>query len=142
MRQHEHIVHTKRRGPVNITRQLQALVDASTVDTGLAHVFCHHTSCSLLITENADPDVHADIERFLQRLVPDGDVLFKHVAEGPDDMPAHIRTALTATSLQIPISRRRLALGTWQGVYLWEHRHQPQRRHLTFTVLGCTVANS
>jgi len=141
MHQDEFTVQTSRRGPVDVTRQLQQQVAASQVNTGLVHVFCHHTSCSLLITENADPDVHADIERFLQRLVPDGDPMFRHVSEGPDDMPAHIRAALTATSLQIPISHGQLALGTWQGVYLWEHRHRPHRRRLTVTVLGRAAAN-
>lgn len=134
--QHTVTVQTTRRGPFDITPQLASIVAESAARIGVLQVFCHHTSCSLLITENADPDVHADIERFLARLVPDGDSLFKHDSEGPDDMPAHIRAALTATALSIPISHGRLALGTWQGVYLWEHRLRPHTRRLTVTLLG------
>jgi secondary thiamine-phosphate synthase enzyme len=99
-------------------------------------VFIHHTSASLLITENADPAVHRDLERFLARLVPDGDPMFEHDAEGPDDMPAHARAMLTTVELSIPVTGGDLALGTWQGVYVYEHRTAPHRRRLTVTVLG------
>jgi secondary thiamine-phosphate synthase enzyme len=99
-------------------------------------VFTHHTSASLIISENADPSVRRDLERFMSRIVPDGDPSFEHDAEGPDDMPAHIRAVLTTTGLSVPISAGRLALGTWQGVYLWEHRHRPHRRQITITVMG------
>jgi secondary thiamine-phosphate synthase enzyme len=95
-----------------------------------------HTSASLLIQENADPEVRRDLERFFARLAPDGDALFQHTAEGDDDMPAHIRTALTAVNLSIPIAAGRLALGTWQGIYLWEHRTAPHRRRVTVHLLG------
>ena len=109
---------------------------ASGVGTGLCNVFLHHTSASLLIQENADPDVQRDLEAFFQRLVPDGDPLYRHVDEGPDDMPAHVRAALTASTLTIPVSNRALGLGTWQGIYLWEHRTQPHRRRITVTIVG------
>ncbi len=99
-------------------------------------MFIHHTSASLIINENADAQVRRDLEAFLARLVPDGDPLFHHVDEGPDDMPAHVRTVLTQTSITIPIIEGRLALGTWQAVYLWEHRTAPHRRRVTVTVLS------
>jgi len=95
-----------------------------------------HTSASLLIQENADPEVRRDLERFFLRLIPDGDPLFRHVCEGEDDMPAHVRTALTAVNLTLPVTRGRLALGTWQGLYLWEHRTAPHDRHLTLHLIG------
>ncbi len=103
---------------------------------GLATVFIHHTSASLIICENADPSVRRDLEAFAARLVPDGDQLFTHDAEGPDDMPAHVRTVLTQTSIGIPIEDGALALGTWQGLYVWEHRTAPHRRRVTVTVIG------
>jgi secondary thiamine-phosphate synthase enzyme len=106
------------------------------VGQGICHLFIHHTSASLLIQENADPDVQRDLEAFFQRLVPDGDPIFRHTAEGPDDMPAHVRCALTASSLSIPITDGRLGLGTWQGIYLWEHREHGSSRRLTITVDG------
>ena len=106
------------------------------VSSGLCHLFIHHTSASLLITENADRDVLGDLERFFARLVPDGDALFQHVAEGPDDMSAHIRSALTQTSLSIPFQRGKLQLGTWQGIYLWEHRMASHRRTVTVSILS------
>lgn len=129
-------VATRGRGLVDVTAEAQAFVRAARVQKGLCTVFVHHTSASLLITENADPEVHRDLERFFARLVPDGDPLFRHDAEGPDDMPAHVRSALTQTSLSIPVEGGRLALGTWQGIYLWEHRSAPHRRRLTLTVIG------
>jgi secondary thiamine-phosphate synthase enzyme len=119
-----------------ITGEVQAVVEASGVTTGIAHVFCRHTSASLVIQENADPDVRHDLEAFMRRLVPDGDPAFIHTVEGPDDMSAHIKAALTATSLSIPVSAAKLALGAWQGVYLFEHRTAPQRRRVVVHVIG------
>lgn len=129
-------VATRGRGIVDITAQVQMLVGRSGVKVGLCHLFIHHTSASLLITENADPEVHRDLERFMARLVPDGDPLFKHDDEGPDDMPAHVRAVLTQTSIAVPVQAGRCDLGTWQGIYVWEHRHAAHRRRLTITVLG------
>ena len=103
---------------------------------GLATVFVLHTSASLIICENADPTVRRDLEAFAARLVPDGDRLFEHDAEGPDDMPAHVRTVLTQTSIGVPISDSRMTLGTWQGLYLWEHRTSPHQRRVSVTVVG------
>ena len=120
----------------DITADVQASVADSGIGTGVAHLFVRHTSCSLLIQENADPDVRGDLERFFSRLAPDGDPMFRHVAEGPDDMPAHVRILLTGSSLSLPISGGRCALGTWQGVYLWEHRTRGHRRRLTLTLIG------
>ncbi len=111
-----------RRGMREITREVCEVVAASKVDMGLCTVFIPHTSASLVVQENADPSAQGDLERWLERLVPEGDPLYRHIAEGPDDMPAHIKSALTATSLSIPILAGRLALGTWQGIFLWEHR--------------------
>ena len=102
----------------------------------MVNVFCRHTSASLLIQENADPDVRRDLEHFFARLVPDGDPLFAHTVEGDDDMPAHVRTALTAVNLSIPVSHGQLALGTWQGIYLWEHRRSPHSRAITAHFVG------
>lgn len=129
-------ISTSGRGTVEITRQVQGVVRAAGIRTGLAHVFIHHTSASLIISENADPAVHRDLERVLARLAPDGDSAFEHDAEGPDDMPAHVRAMLTAVALSIPVTSGKLALGTWQGVYLYEHRLAPHRRRLTVTVFG------
>jgi secondary thiamine-phosphate synthase enzyme len=129
-------LETRGRSLVDVTSRVQDAVRAAGVTTGLCNVFVHHTSASLLINENADPVVLADLERFMARLVPDGDPLFRHVDEGPDDMPSHVRAALTQSALSIPVARGRCDLGTWQGVYLWEHRHAPHRRKLTVTVLG------
>jgi secondary thiamine-phosphate synthase enzyme len=129
-------VETRGRGIVDITAQVQMLVGRSGVKMGLCHLFIHHTSASLLITENADPEVHRDLERFMARLVPDGDPMFKHDEEGPDDMPSHVRAVLTQTSIAVPVLAGRCDLGTWQGIYVWEHRHAAHRRRLTITVLG------
>ena len=109
---------------------------ASGVGTGLAQIFAHHTSCSLLIGENADPTVQADLERFFARLVPDGDPIFRHDEEGPDDMPAHVRAILTGCSLAVPVHAGKPMLGTWQGIYLYEHRTHAHQRKVTITVLG------
>jgi secondary thiamine-phosphate synthase enzyme len=129
-------VSTSGRGTTDITSQVARVVRAAEVDAGLCNVFIHHTSASLIVCENADPSVRSDLERFARRLVPDGDPLFEHTAEGPDDMPAHVRSVLTQTSLTLPVSGGRLALGTWQGVYLWEHRLASHRRQITVSVLG------
>lgn len=124
------------RGLVNVTSAVQAAVRESGIRDGLCTLFLRHTSASLVIQENADPDVLRDLEAFLGRLVPDGDALFTHTAEGDDDMPAHVKTALTRTSEQIPVMNGELALGTWQAVYVWEHRHGRNRRELIVHVLG------
>ena len=129
-------VRTRGRGTTEITRQVDDAVRASGIADGLCTVFIHHTSASLIINENADPDVQRDLDAFLSRLVPDGDSIFVHTMEGPDDMPAHVRTALTQTSLSIPVTSSRCALGTWQGVFVWEHRHRGHTRRVTVTVVG------
>lgn len=129
-------VATPGRGFCEISSDLQRLVKQSDVASGLCHLFLRHTSASLLITENADPDVRRDLETFISRLAPDGDPAYAHRMEGPDDMPAHIRSVLTASELTLPIRERRLALGTWQGVYLWEHRYRPHSRRLDVTIIG------
>ena len=129
-------VATSGQGLHEITAEVQAAVKAAGVDEGLCAVFVRHTSASLVIQENADPSAKADLERWLNRLVPDGDPFFRHDTEGPDDMPAHVKAALTATSLSIPIERGRLALGTWQGIFLWEHRRRGSRRELLVHVGG------
>jgi secondary thiamine-phosphate synthase enzyme len=129
-------ISTHGRGSYPITGDVQLRVRNSRLRTGLCHLFVHHTSASLILCENADPDVRSDLDRFMARLVPDGDPLFEHRAEGPDDMAAHIRTILTDSGLTLPVSSGRCNLGTWQGVYLWEHRTSPHRRRLTVTVYG------
>jgi secondary thiamine-phosphate synthase enzyme len=125
-----------RRGTYNITDKIAQSVAASGVQTGIAHIFVQHTSCSLTITENADPDVRRDLETILSRLAPDGDHAYRHDTEGPDDMAAHARTMLTDVSLTVPLSDGRLLLGTWQGIYLFEHRTGAQQRSVVVTVLG------
>jgi secondary thiamine-phosphate synthase enzyme len=127
-------VVTAGRGTYELTARVADAVHASGVATGLCHVFTMHTSASLMICENADPDVRRDLETFMRDLAPDGDPRFKHAAEGPDDMPAHVRSVLTTSDLTIPIANGALALGTWQGVYLWEHRRQGHRRRLLVTI--------
>ena len=129
-------VRTRGRGTTEITRDVQDAVRASGISEGLCTVFIHHPSASFTINENADPDVQRDLDAFLSRLVPDGDPMYLHTMEGPDDMPAHVRAALTQTSLGIPVSGGRCALGTWQGVFLWEHRHRGHQRRVTVTVVG------
>ncbi|MBW9270960.1 MAG: secondary thiamine-phosphate synthase enzyme YjbQ [Candidatus Thiodiazotropha sp. (ex. Lucinisca nassula)] len=129
-------VQTRGRETLNITHQITSLVDQSGIQTGLCQLFLRHTSASLILCENADPDVRSDLERYLSRLVKDGDPIFQHTMEGPDDMSAHIRTILTHSDLSLPISNGRLALGTWQGVYLWEHRTHPHNRHVMATLIG------
>ena len=129
-------IQTPGRGLLEITDEVRARVAESGIRAGLLTLFLRHTSASLLVQENADPDVQADLERFFARLVRDGDPLFQHRSEGPDDMPAHVRSALTATQLAIPIVAGRLALGTWQGIYLWEHRLRGHARELVVHILG------
>lgn len=129
-------VRTSGRGTYEITRDIQQAVAESGIRRGLCHVFIHHTSASLMLCENADPTVLSDLETFMSRLVPDGDAMFRHTAEGPDDMPAHVRSVLTQTGLDLPVEGGRLDLGTWQGVYVWEHRQSPHSRRLTLTVRG------
>jgi len=129
-------VETRGRGLLEVTRPVTEWVDEACLATGLLTVFVRHTSASLLIQENADPDVRGDLDRFFARLVPDGDPLFRHRDEGADDMPAHVRAALTAVQLSVPLCDGRLVLGTWQGIYLWEHRTRPHRRELVLHLLG------
>ena len=129
-------VATRGRATLDITAEVGDCVARSGIATGLCNVFIAHTSASLILCENADPDVRDDLEAFMQRLAPDGDGLFRHRSEGPDDMPAHIRSVLTASSLSIPVGGGRCLLGTWQGIYLWEHRLAPHRRRLVVTVSG------
>jgi len=133
---HEIPVPTRGRGFYEITRELSALVARANLRTGLATVHIRHTSASLLIQENADPEVRRDLERFFSRLVPDGDPLFRHTCEGEDDIPSHVRTALTSVNLSIPICDGRLALGTWQGLYVWEHRSAPHQREVAIHLIG------
>ena len=129
-------VPTLGRGTTDISRQVELAVAESGCTTGTATVFIHHTSASLILCENADPSVRDDLERWLARAVPDGDPAFRHTAEGPDDMPAHVRCALTTNSIVIPVRAARLDLGTWQGLYLYEHRFQGHRRRISVTVLA------
>ena len=127
---------TNGRGTYNISRQVDEVIGASGIRNGICQVFIHHTSASLILCENADPAVRTDLEAFMKRLVPDGDALFRHVDEGPDDMPAHVRTVLTESALSFPIQDGRDCLGTWQGIYLWEHRTHAHKRNITVTVMG------
>ncbi len=129
-------VATRGRGNYSITDEVRTQLQASGIQTGICLVFVHHTSASLILCENADPEVREDLERFMDRLVPDGDAIFRHIDEGPDDMPAHVRSILTSNSLSIPVTGGRCDLGTWQGIYLWEHRHIPHQRRITVTVYG------
>ena len=134
-------VSTRGRGLLDLTRAVQDFVERLRVSapgprTGVVHCFLRHTSASLVVQENADPEVLSDLERFFARLVPDGDPLFRHATEGPDDMPAHIRAALTQAQLSIPIEGGRPVLGTWQGIYLFEHRTAPHRREIALHLIG------
>ncbi len=129
-------VDTRGRGLHPLGEPLSRQIAASGLREGVAHLWCMHTSCSLVAGEAADPEVLADLERFFARLVADGDPLFRHDAEGPDDMPAHVRAVLTATSLSIPFAGGRPAFGTWQGVFLWEHRRAPHRRTVRLALVG------
>jgi secondary thiamine-phosphate synthase enzyme len=129
-------IQTRGRGLYEFTDQVEELVVRSEIHQGLVTLHLKHTSASLLIQENADPDVRRDLEAFFSRLVPDGDRLYIHTAEGDDDMPAHVRTALTTVNLSIPIMSSRMTLGTWQGIYLWEHRKAPHSRTVSIHLLG------
>jgi len=129
-------IQTRGRGTYNISREISQLVRDSGVQTGLCQVFVRHTSASLILCENADPDVRDDLERFMVRLVVDGDPMFRHTDEGVDDMSAHIRSILTNMDLSLPVTNGRLALGTWQGIYLYEHRTHAHSRNLVVTVQG------
>lgn len=134
--QQELRVATTGRGTYEISSQVQRIVRDSGVRSGLCHVFICHTSASLMLCENADPSVMRDLEAFMTRQVPDGDPMFTHTAEGPDDMPAHIRSILTQSDLNLPIRDGHCALGIWQGVYLWEHRYAPHTRRVVITITG------
>ncbi|MEO5803958.1 MAG: secondary thiamine-phosphate synthase enzyme YjbQ [Verrucomicrobiota bacterium] len=132
----EIVIKTGGRGFYEFTDKIQTFVRRANCQTGLATIHLQHTSASLLIQENADPEVRRDLERFFARIVPDGDPIFRHTCEGEDDMPAHVRTALTAVNLSIPIQNGKLALGTWQGIFLWEHRLEPHTRRVTAHFIG------
>jgi secondary thiamine-phosphate synthase enzyme len=134
--QHEFTISTRGKGLTEFTDQARAFVRESGIATGLLTVYCCHTSASLLIQENADRDVQRDLIAFFKRLVPDGDPLYVHKAEGPDDMPAHVKAALTQTSVSVPIASGRLLLGAWQGLYIFEHRTQPHERRIVLHVIG------
>ena len=138
LRQSSHELHipTRGRGLYDFTREVERWISQNNFKDGLVTLHLRHTSASLLIQENADPDVRTDLERFFARLVPDGDPLYEHTIEGPDDMPAHVRTALTAVNLSIPLNNGELALGTWQGIYLWEHRRASHTRHVALHFIG------
>ena len=131
-------IATSGRDTYDITAKVQRVVEQSGIRVGLCNVFIHHTSASLIVCENADDEVRRDLERFMAKLVRDGDPLFRHIEEGPDDMPAHVRSVLTQTSITFPVKAGSIPLGTWQGVYLWEHRHAPHGRRVTVTVQGET----
>lgn len=130
----EIVVRAPGQGLHEFTSEVERLIAESGVSDGLCTLFIRHTSASLLIQENADPSARTDLERWLNRLVPERDPLYTHTDEGPDDMPSHIKAALTQTSLSIPVLRSRLALGTWQGIYLWEHRARPSDRRIVVHV--------
>lgn len=133
-------VATQGRGSYDITAELQEAVSRHAVGTGLCHVFVQHTSASLMLCENADPDVRRDLETLMQRVAPDGDPEYRHTAEGADDMAAHMRSILTHTDLTLPVRNGRCALGIWQGLYLWEHRTQPHQRRIVVTVQGTAAS--
>jgi secondary thiamine-phosphate synthase enzyme len=138
VKQFTHQIHisTRGKGLYDFTREITAWLQGHQLQTGLLTVFCQHTSASLVIQENADPDVVADLADFFTRLVPEDKHLYRHTAEGPDDMTSHIRSALTQTHLSIPVRNGKLALGTWQGVYLFEHRESPHRRNIVLHLLA------
>ena len=129
-------IHTHGRGTINISSQLNSTLSASGIRTGIANIFVQHTSASLILCENADPTVRRDLEAFMHRITPDGDPLYQHTDEGPDDMSAHVRTVLTDSSLSIPFSSGQLLLGIWQGVFLWEHRTQAHNRQIIISLYG------
>ena len=139
-RLHRLQVDTRGRGLVEITGPVLRWVAEQAVGTGLLTLWCRHTSASLVVQENASPEVRADLEDFLRRVVPEGPGIYRHDDEGPDDMPAHIRAALTQTQLSIPVAEGRPVLGTWQGIFLWEHRARPHRREIVLHLMGEDVA--
>lgn len=134
--QHRLTIVTRGRGSTEITGEIATVVGAAAVDSGIAHIFVRHTSCGLAITENADPSVRRDMETLLARWAPDGDPAYRHDREGDDDMAAHARSLLTGVALAVPFAGRRLLLGTWQGIYLFEHRAHGHRREIVVTLLG------
>ena len=134
--QHEFVVRTRGRGLHEFTAELEQWVVRGGFQNGLVTLHLKHTSASLLVQENADPDVRRDLDAFFARLVPDGDRIYIHTAEGEDDMPAHVRSAITPVNLSLPLSAGRLALGTWQGIYVWEHRHSPHTRRIAAHFIG------
>jgi secondary thiamine-phosphate synthase enzyme len=136
MHQLELHIETQGRGTYDLTNQVVEAIEQSGVTTGLCHIFLRHTSASLMLCENADPAVMHDLESFMTRLTPDGDPMFTHTAEGPDDMSAHVRSVLTHNDLHVPVRDAKCDLGVWQGIYLWEHRHAPHRRSITLTIMG------
>jgi secondary thiamine-phosphate synthase enzyme len=136
MHQLELSIETQGRGTYELTAEVAAAIEGSGVTTGLCHIFLRHTSASLMLCENADPAVMRDLESFMSRLTPDGDPMFTHTAEGPDDMSAHVRSVLTHNDLHVPVRNAKCDLGTWQGIYLWEHRHASHRRNITLTING------
>ena len=127
---------TQGRGVYDLSKRVQGFISKAGISTGMCHVFVRHTSASLMISENADPAVMHDLEAFMSREVPDGDLMFTHTQEGPDDMSAHVRSILTQTDLNVPITEGQCALGTWQGIYLWEHRHAAHERSVVLTAHG------
>jgi len=129
-------METDGRGTVELSDRIQAVVGRSGIGAGVCQVFLHHTSASLMLTENADPDVRRDLEAFMTRTVPDADPLYRHTLEGPDDMSAHVRSVLTQSGISVPVGNGRCLLGTWQGIYLWEHRVSGHTRRVTVTVIG------
>ena len=133
---HRLSIPTRGRGLLEVTAPIAKWMSEQKVTSGLLTIFCRHTSASLLIQENADPDVRADLEAFFRKLVPEGRAIYRHESEGEDDMPSHIKAALTNTQLSIPVAEGHLALGTWQGIYLFEHRDPPHRRELMLHLLG------
>lgn len=134
--QHELTIQTSGRGTYDISHEVREFVGESGIAAGMCQVFIRHTSASLMLCENADPAVLRDMETFMSRTVPDGDPMFTHTAEGPDDMPAHVRSVLTQSDLCVPVRDGHCALGTWQGIFLWEHRHAPHTRRVIITVQG------
>jgi len=134
--QYHTAIQTQGRATINITPEVEQIIGESGIDNGLCHIFVAHTSASLIITENADSNVRRDLESFIARVVKDDDPVYLHSQEGPDDMSAHIRSVLTQSEISVPISQGSLAMGNWQGIYLWEHRTSPHRRNLTVTLQG------
>jgi secondary thiamine-phosphate synthase enzyme len=136
LKQKQISVITNGRSTINITREIESIIHDSGIHNGLCHIFIHHTSASLIITENADPSVREDLEFFMNKLVKDGDPDYIHDQEGPDDMASHIRSVLTKSEITIPVRYGHCGLGTWQGVFVWEHRTQPHQRQITITIQG------